>query len=424
MSFESFIQKLVQHPGWEKALRSLKNYLDSIGYHYIYKYLVTIHNYHANVSVFSMLNAKTFHLIDAAMEGCRWSFAKALTTRCPCPLSELSEAEREPARLLCEAGMVSEDSGKLVPGDLQLLSVGGKYLMIDAAIHFLKGRIHEIYIGNDTVTMLYYMGPRPMGLRPQRSKALDICSGTGILGLCMADFADVTVTDISPAALNLIAVNAALNGVKDKISILPEDMRVTLDIKKTCNAKETCNEEEAFDIVTCNPPFVAFPGDLPGPLYAEGVGRDGLDYLRLLLEKTPRKLKDGGMGFFVADLPGDDVQPHFLNELEGYAKGVTIDAYVDGSALVSDHVETLSPFVARMHPHRTKDSIREEFGRFAHDVLDARRYHLTTLRMTKNGSSGVRIFNRFAGRFVKTGREEIEKKVIRYDQLFQEEREK
>jgi methylase of polypeptide subunit release factors len=408
MPFESFIQKLIEHRDGEKTVQSLKNYLDSIEYHYIYKYLSTIHNYYANVSVFSLLNSKTFHLIDAAMEGRRWSLAKALTTHCPCPLSDLTEAERELAYLLCEVGVLSEDSGKLIPGDLQLLSTGDKYLLIDAAIHFLKGRIHEIYIGNDTLMMLYYMGLQPGGYRTRRGRALDICSGTGILGLFMTNFADVTATDISPAALSLISVNAALNGVKDKISILAEDMRVTLDA------------EEAFDTVTCNPPFVAFPENLPGPLYAEGVGRDGLDYLRLLLEKTPRKLKDGGMGFFVADLPGDDFKPYFLRELERYAGDVTIDAYVDGNSLVSHHVEMLSPFIARMHPDRTKDSIREEFSRFARDVLNAKRYHLTTIRITKNaknGGSGVRIFNRFGGR-------KIEKKITRYDQLFQEGHEK
>jgi hypothetical protein len=407
MSFESSIQKTFSHRNWKKAIQALKNYLDSIEYHYIYKYLAMILNYHANSSVFSTLNRKTFHLIDAAMEGCDWGLAKTLTTHCPCPFSDLSKTDMDAAYLLCEAGMLSEDSGNLTPGDFQLLSVGGKYLIIDAAIHFTKGRIHEIYIGKDTMMMLYYMG-----LTPRESKALDICSGTGILGLSMTDFADVTVTDISPAALSLISVNAVLNGAEDKISILDEDMRTTLD------------EEKTFDVITCNPPFVAFPPDLRGPLYAEGTGKDGLDYLRLLLGKTPGKLNEGGTGFFVADLPGDDFSPHFLSELEEYAGRAAIDVYIDDSSPVSSHVGSLSPFIARMYPDRDKDSILGELSRFVRDVLNARRYYLTTIRMKKNGGTGIRIFNRLGGRPGKTEKGKNERRITRYDQLFREGHEK
>ena len=118
-------------------------------------------------------------------------------------------------------------------------------------------------------------------------------------------------------------------------------------------------------------------------------------------------------------MPGDDSSPHFLSELKEYAGSVAIDVYVDGSALVSDYVETLSPFMARMHPYRTSGSIREEFGRFVRDVLDARRYYLTSIRVSKNGGSGVRLFNRF-GSPGKTKKEKEEKKITRYDQLFGE----
>jgi methylase of polypeptide subunit release factors len=215
---------------------------------------------------------------------------------------------------------------------------------------------------------------------------LDLCSGTGILGLASAGQADVVSTDIFPAALSLIEINAALNGpeAERSVVVLNEDIRDTL------------NSDRTFDLVTCNPPFVPFPEGLDGPLYADGKGGDGLGYLRLLIEKTPRILNEKGEGLFVSDLPGD-AEPYFFSELKEAAesKNLTIDAYVDSRVPVTAHIETLSSFVARVHPE-CPEAVHEKVSRLISETLKARYYYLTTVRLSKSlGAPGkLRIFNR------------------------------
>ena len=139
--------------------------------------------------------------------------------------------ERELSESLSDIGLLRRnlaDRDMLLPGELQLLSVGNRYLLSDTALLFGVGRVHEIYLGPDTLLLLYYLGFLPGGRRGR--KALDLCSGSGIVGLVLTDFADeVTVTDISPAALSLIAVNVALNHAERHIFVKEENVTDTLN---------------------------------------------------------------------------------------------------------------------------------------------------------------------------------------------------
>jgi hypothetical protein len=389
MTFALAMQHLTNHRTWKNSIRALGRYLDAIGYHGLYKYLVSVRNYHLQPYMFFEKNIEFLASLESFPGGGlpHWNLAKCLTARRACRVSGLTSEERELAGSLSDIGLLKRspgDQNTLIPGELQLLSVGNRYLLVDGALFFEMGRIHEIYLGPDTLLLLYYLGFLPGGGRGR--KALDLCSGSGIVGLSLTGFAgEVTVTDISPAALSLIAVNAALNNAEKEISVREENMTDTLD------------SAETFDWIVCNPPFVPFPEGFDGPIYAAGTGADGLDYLRLLIEKTPSKLNPDGEGLFISDLPGDDFEPYFFGELRGQARSreLQLDAYVDGRVPGDAQIPSLAAFLGQMYPAQPLEMIRGKVEALIKRNLRARYYYLTTLRLRKSGVPGLRVFNRY-----------------------------
>lgn len=367
------------------CVAALRSYLDEIDFHGIYKYLSTIAMYSLSPSVFNEHRAKYLDAFDAQiLDDVRdWSVAQTLTTCRPCVQSSLSGREREIAEILTDAGLLQFADGKYRNAGRQLISVRDRYLFIDASIHFTADRVHDIYIGPDTYLLLHYLAGDRL---PRRGRALDLCSGTGIIGLAMSRFCDrVVSTDIGAAPLELIALNRAVNGLEHAIEIRAEDLRHTL------------GDGERFDLIVCNPPFVAAPPELPSPLYAQGAGADGLGYLRLLIESARTKLERGGEGLFVADLPGDVNRPYFFDELESAAEshGLFIEAFVDNRIDGEAQIAPFAAFLQRVHPHVPLSDIEARVTRFIRDELRGDFYYLTTIRVRRSERPRLRIFNRY-----------------------------
>ena len=100
--------------------------------------------------------------------------------------------------------------------------------------------------------------------------------------------------DISPAALEVAARNAARHGVGERLRLLVSDCFDALG--------RGGRGEVRFDLVASNPPYVA-EGDLAGlqrevrdhePRVALTPGGDGLRLVRRLVAEAPRHLKPGG----------------------------------------------------------------------------------------------------------------------------------
>ena len=130
-----------------------------------------------------------------------------------------------------------------------------------------------------------------------RSAALtiaDVGTGSGAIAIALADrlpSARVFATDISPAALELAAENAARNHVAERIRFLETDLL------------EALMSEAPFDAVVSNPPYVAFADgkDLhpqvrdfepATALFAPG---NGLDIYRKLIPQAHAALKPSGL---------------------------------------------------------------------------------------------------------------------------------
>lgn len=125
----------------------------------------------------------------------------------------------------------------------------------------------------------------------------DVGTGSGCIAVSLLHErrdARAVALDVSSAALEVAARNAARNGVAARIEFLVSD----------CFDALAANEHDAarFDLVASNPPYIA-EDDLESlqrevrdhePRVALTPGGDGLKVIRRLVSESPRHLKPGG----------------------------------------------------------------------------------------------------------------------------------
>ena len=122
--------------------------------------------------------------------------------------------------------------------------------------------------------------------------AADICTGSGCLGILLADAfpsADIHVVDISSDAIAVANINIANYGLQDRVHAIKSDMFTSLAGK-------------TYDLIISNPPYVdaSSMASLPAeyrnePQGALGSGIGGLDHTDTLLREAPKHLNDGGL---------------------------------------------------------------------------------------------------------------------------------
>ena len=121
-------------------------------------------------------------------------------------------------------------------------------------------------------------------------RILDLGTGSGALLLAALDqwrHSSGIGVDRSPAALEIAQRNATRLGMSDRAEFRVGNWANGID--------------ERFDLILCNPPYVAASGEL-GPGVAEHephealfAGEDGLEALRALAAQFPRLLGEGGL---------------------------------------------------------------------------------------------------------------------------------
>ncbi|MBM6550196.1 50S ribosomal protein L3 N(5)-glutamine methyltransferase [Marinomonas ostreistagni] len=121
---------------------------------------------------------------------------------------------------------------------------------------------------------------------------LDMCTGSGCLGIAAAltfEDAQVDITDISDAALDVAQENIAMHDVEDRVTAIHSDMFNGLAGKQ-------------YDLIICNPPYVdaddyqTAPAEFHNePQLALTSGDDGLDFTRAFLAQAANHLHDNGI---------------------------------------------------------------------------------------------------------------------------------
>lgn len=123
---------------------------------------------------------------------------------------------------------------------------------------------------------------------------LDLCTGCGCIAVAAAlnfPHATVTATDISEDALDVARRNIVDHAVEERVRLLRGDLFGAL------------GDEECFDLILCNPPYVAdaLMRELPDeyrhePELAFKGGANGLDLIdRLLLKATKYLALNGAL---------------------------------------------------------------------------------------------------------------------------------
>lgn len=122
--------------------------------------------------------------------------------------------------------------------------------------------------------------------------AADICTGSGCLGVLLANTfpdAQIDVVDISHDALAVANINIANYGLEQQVHAIQSDMFSALTGK-------------TYDLIISNPPYVDAPSmaKLPEeyrnePQLALGSGADGLDHTHTLLREAAKHLNDDGI---------------------------------------------------------------------------------------------------------------------------------
>ena len=122
--------------------------------------------------------------------------------------------------------------------------------------------------------------------------AADICTGSGCLGVLLANaFPDaaIDVVDISKDAIAVSNINIANYGLQERVQAIESDMFSALKGKK-------------YDLIISNPPYVDAPSMamLPReyqiePQLALGSGAAGLDHTHTILREAAKHLNDNGI---------------------------------------------------------------------------------------------------------------------------------
>ncbi len=122
----------------------------------------------------------------------------------------------------------------------------------------------------------------------EKPRILDVCTGSGAIAIALDKNikAEIVASDISPKALEIAKKNAMAQ--KAKIKLVESDMFDKIEGK--------------FDVIVSNPPYIRteiikqLSAEVKNePVLALDGGKDGLEFYRILTEKSREYLKNNGV---------------------------------------------------------------------------------------------------------------------------------
>ena len=123
-------------------------------------------------------------------------------------------------------------------------------------------------------------------------RALDLCTGSGCIGIAMAEYNpdwQVDIVDISDEALSLARENIAFQHLEGRVNAIQSDLFAGV-------------ADQRYDLIVSNPPYVtedeyaALPGEYAHePKLGLTSGADGLDLCLRMLDEAADHLTDDGL---------------------------------------------------------------------------------------------------------------------------------
>jgi len=161
----------------------------------------------------------------------------------------------------------------------------GTRFYIDERVIVPRSYLAELLYGG------LFTGEEPLLDRHAVTRVLELCTGSGCLGVLACDIfpnAQVDATDISAAALEVAAINVAEHDLEARVSLLKGDLFEPI-------------ADATYDLILANPPYVAAkavaalpPEFTREPRLALSGGADGMDIVRRILAEAGRHLNDDG----------------------------------------------------------------------------------------------------------------------------------
>lgn len=169
------------------------------------------------------------------------------------------------------------------------------YILGEWEFHGLRLRVTpDVLIPRDDTEAVCSLAIDRARLLPKNPRVLDLCAGTGCIGLAIANRvrdARVTLGDVSPEAIRIAKLNTRENRLTGRVTC------VTLDVKEP--APKFLG---TYDLIVSNPPYVtaAQMEELDPsvrnyePRLALYGGLDGLDFYRAIVKHYTPLLRPGG----------------------------------------------------------------------------------------------------------------------------------
>lgn len=150
----------------------------------------------------------------------------------------------------------------------------------------------DVLVPRSPMAELVEAGFDPWVEPEQVRRVLDLCTGSGCIGIAAAVHlpdTQVDLADISEGALAVASLNVALHGLGERVRVVQSDLFAEL-------------QGERYDVIVSNPPYVSAAelAALPPEYHREprlGLlgGETGLEVVLRILCEAPQHLEEGGI---------------------------------------------------------------------------------------------------------------------------------
>ncbi|MDU6879060.1 MAG: methyltransferase [Clostridium botulinum] len=190
-----------------------------------------------------------------------------------------------------------DDDNKVIPDNYVLIPIENKLFVVNPPYKkFRNGKkVPDLYVGADSLKLInFFKGEK-------RESLLDLCSGSGIIGISLSDYVDkIDFVEIREDVIDVLKFNLLINRIsEERVEVKKSDLYDKLGNKK-------------YDYIVTNPPFIPTPKDNLLPICGDG-GIDGMDIIRRILKDLTKYLKPDGRFYMVLEAIGDENKPFVVD---------------------------------------------------------------------------------------------------------------
>ncbi len=167
---------------------------------------------------------------------------------------------------------------------------------------------HNVLVPRSPIAELIVHQFQPWLPRLDHYRVLDLCTGSGCIGMASAIYLEnshVDITDISAQALHVASINRSRLELQDRVTIIESDLFDAIP-------------RQEYDLIVSNPPYVD-AGDMAQlpeeyrhePVLGLAAGTDGLDLVTRILRQAREYLSTDGIMIIEVGNSEHNLQKHY-----------------------------------------------------------------------------------------------------------------